>query len=171
MISEKMEKALNDQLNYELYSAYSYAGIAAHFDHIALDGAAHWMRIQVQEELVHASKFYQFILDVGAKVTLQAIAQPKLETATPLKAFEDVLEHERSVTRRINKLVDIALAESDHATNTFLQWFITEQVEEEKNADDIVQKLRLVGGDSQGLFMIDRELAGRAPEPEDAAGA
>ena len=161
MLSKKMISALNDQLNFELFSAYQYAATAAYFETLNLSGCAHWMRIQVQEELAHAQKFYTFIIQTGGRVELEAIAKPAGEHKSPLAAFEDAYHHETKVTSRVHKLVDLAVKESDHATNTFLQWFVTEQIEEEANADAIVKKLKLIGSDTSGLFFLDRELAAR----------
>lgn len=171
MISSTMEKALNEQLNFELFSAYSYAAMAAYFETLNLDGFVHWMQLQMREELTHSSKFYQFINDVGGRVTLEAIDKPKAEFKSPLNAFQAAYKHECSVTKRIHKLVDLALKESDHSTNNFLQWFVTEQVEEEKAADDVVKKLQLIGSDPNGLFMMDRELAKRGASGGADAGA
>jgi ferritin len=164
MVSKKVEKALNEQLNYELQSAYHYAAMAAYFDDLNLEGFSNWMKIQVREEVAHSVKFYNFIDDRGGRIIMDAISKPPAHFDSPLAAFEAVLEHERSVTKRIYKLVDLAREESDHATETFLGWFVTEQVEEEANADAVVKKLKLVGKDPQGLFWIDRELSGRQAE-------
>ncbi|MCP4640541.1 MAG: ferritin [bacterium] len=168
MISKKMEKALNKQLNLELYSAYIYAAMAADFESKSLDGMSHWMEMQVQEETAHATKFYKYIMEAGGKIALEAIDKPQASYATPLKAFETALKHERVVSKSINKLVDVAKAESDHATDTFLQWFVSEQVEEESNADAIIQKLKMIGDAGHGVFMMDRELQQR-PAPAAAA--
>ncbi|NUM56187.1 MAG: ferritin [Candidatus Hydrogenedentes bacterium] len=172
MISGKLEKALNKHLNAELFSAYLYAAMAAYFEHKNLNGFANWMRIQAREEMGHSLKFYTYIHDVGGRVELDAIAKPPVDYKSPLAVFEDALGHEQNVTKAIYKLMDLALAESHHATSTFLQWFVTEQVEEEKVADDIVKRLRLVGNSPEGLFLMDRELATRTFTPEpDAGGA
>lgn len=165
MISKKLEKALNEHLNYELLSAYVYAAHAAYFDDLNLTGFSNWMKIQVQEEIAHGVKFYNFINDIGGRVVMDAIAKPPTTFDSPLVAFQEVLDHERSVTKRIYKLVDLAREESHHATETFLAWFVNEQVEEEANADSVVQKLKLIGKDTQGLFWLDRELAARTVEP------
>ena len=170
MISGKLEKALNKHLNLELYSAYLYAAMAAYFEHKNLNGFAHWMRLQVQEEMVHATKFYAYIHDIGGRVELDGIAKPPADYKSPLAIFEDAYGHEQTVTKAIYKLMDLALAESHHATSTFLQWFVTEQVEEEKVADDIVKRLRLVGSSPEGLFMMDRELGARTVSAEVAGG-
>lgn len=161
MISDKMQRALNDQLNLELYSSYIYAAMAAHFEYKNLHGFANWFEIQVKEELGHAAKFYKYINDQGAQVQLQAIKQPTGDFKTPAAAFEQSLEHERQVTKSINALMAQSIGESDYATAAFLQWFVTEQVEEESSVDDVIQKLKLVGEDPRGLFMMDRQLAMR----------
>jgi ferritin len=169
MISPDVQKALNGQLNFELFSAYSYAGIAAYFEELNLEGFSQWLGLQVQEELEHAAKFYAYIHDVGGRVELDAIDKPQGHFDSPLHAFETVYHHECAVTKQIHKLMDVALNESDHSTSTFLQWFVTEQVEEEKTADHIVQQLRRIGGDANGLFMLDREMTKRTPD-QDADG-
>jgi ferritin len=171
LIKEKIQGALNDQLNWELYSAYIYFAMAAHFESVKLPGCASWMKVQAQEELTHAMKFYDFVNERSGRVKLAAVEAPPAEWDSPLAAFEHAYEHEQGVSERINKLVDVAVAESDDATNGFLQWFVTEQVEEEASVDEIVQKLKLVGKESGGLFMLDRELAQRVFVPPAAAGS
>ena len=161
MIDERMQEALNKQLNAEVYSAYLYLSMSAYFQSVNLGGFANWMRVQWQEELAHAMKFYDYVNERGGRVVLQAVEAPPLEWDSPLAAFEHVYEHEQKVTGMINKLVDLAVEARDHATNNFLQWFVSEQVEEEASADEVVQKLRLVGDDPSGLFMIDQELGQR----------
>lgn len=161
MLKPVMETALNAQVNAEMFSSYLYLSMSAHFEAVNLPGAANWFRIQAQEELAHSMKFYGFILERGGKVTLTAIEAPQTVWETPLSAFEGALEHEGYISGRINDLVDLALQESDHATNNFLQWFVAEQVEEEASADAVVQRLRLVGNDGGGLFMVDQELSSR----------
>ena len=165
MLNENMEKALNDQIVAELYSAYLYLSMAAYFESINLRGASNWMRCQAQEETVHGMKFYDYIIERGGKVTLGAIDQPPSEWDSSLAVYEAALGHEREVTARINKLVDLSVKEGDHATNNILQWFVAEQVEEEASADEVVQQLRMVGTDGGGLFMVDRELAQRVFTP------
>ncbi len=162
MLSKKMQDALNDQINAEYFSSYLYLSMAAHCEAINLQGFAHWMRIQTQEEMTHAMKFFEFVLDRGGRVQLKAIEGPPSSWPSPVAVFEATLEHERLITGRINKLVDLAIAESDHAANAFLQWFVNEQVEEEKVADSILQKLKLVQDAPGGLFMLDSELAQRS---------
>jgi ferritin len=161
MISEKMQEALNGQLNAELYSSYLYLSMAAYFQDLNMGGCANWMRVQAQEEDMHAMKFYNFINERGGRVVLKTIDGPPTEWDSPLAAFEAVLEHEQKVTGLINELVELALAEHDHATNIFLQWFVTEQVEEEDSANDVIQQIKMVGEAQGGLFMLDRELGQR----------
>jgi ferritin len=161
MINSTLEKALNKQLNLELYSAYAYAAMAAHFENKNLKGFARWMMVQVSEEVVHAQKFYAYIIDVGGRVTLEAVDKPPVDFKSPVDVFKNALAHERKVTKAIYKLVDLANSESHHATSTFLQWFVTEQVEEEAVADDIVQRLTMVGESPEGIFLMDRELGAR----------
>ena len=168
MLSEKMEKALNDQIQAEMYSAYLYLSMEAYFQSINLNGFAAWMRAQTQEEMVHAMKFYDFICERGGKVILQAIDAPPSEWDFPLAAFERAYEHEQMVTARINDLVDVAIAERDHATNNFLQWFVAEQVEEEDSTNAVVEQVKLVGEAQGGLFMLDRELGQRIFTPPSA---
>ena len=161
MLSEKMQKALNDQINAEMYSAYLYLSMSAYFESINLQGFASWMQIQAQEELTHAMKIYKHINERSGRIKLGAIEGPISEWASPLEAFKNAYAHEQKVTGLINKLVDLAINESDHATNIFLQWFVTEQIEEEMNADGIVQKLKFTGDSPNTLLMLDRELMGR----------
>ena len=165
MLSEKMLKALNKQLNAELYSSYLYLSMSAYFQSINLSGFANWMRVQAMEEMTHAMKIYDFVNERGARVILQKVDEPPSEWSSPLAAFQQAYQHEQKVTGMINKLVNLAVEEGDHATNIFLQWFVSEQVEEEASADEIVQKLKLVGDDGGGIFMIDRELAQRRFTP------
>lgn len=165
MLSDKMEQALNKQLNAELYSAYLYLSMAAYFYAINLNGFANWMTVQNLEETAHAMKFYHFINDRGGRVRLEVIDKPQVEWSSPLEVFEETLKHEEKVTSLINNLVDLAIAERDHASNAFLQWFITEQVEEEASANEIIQHLKLAGNDPNALFMLDRELATRVFTP------
>lgn len=165
MFSKKMADALNDHVNKELYSAYLYLSMAAYFRSINLTGFANWMQVQIQEELAHAMKFYSYINERGGKVILSTIDGPPTEWDSPLAVFEATYQHEVNVTKRINNSVNLAIEEKDHATNSFLQWFVTEQVEEESSADEIRQKLKLIGSDPSGLFMLDRELATRVFTP------
>jgi len=161
MIDQRMQEALNKQINAEIYSAYLYLSMSAHFQSVNLAGFANWMRVQWQEELAHALKFYDYVNERGGRVVLQAVEAPPSAWDSPLALFEHVYQHEQKVTGMINKLVDLAVEIRDHATNNVLQWFVAEQVEEEASADEVVQKLKLVGNDPSALFMIDRELAQR----------
>ncbi len=163
MLTEKMQKALNGQLNAELYSSYLYLSMNAYFKSVNLDGFANWMYYQAQEELEHSMKFYDFIIQRGGKVVLTQIEAPTTEWDSPLAVFEATLAHEQKVTGLINDLVEIALEEHDHATNIFLQWFVSEQVEEEESVSGVLEQLKLMGDAKGGLFMIDRELAKRSP--------
>jgi len=169
MLDEKMQTALNKQMNAELYSSYLYLSMSAYFQSISLPGFANWLRIQAQEELVHAMKFYDFINERGGRVMLQPVEGPPTEWSSPLDVFENTYKHEQKVTGLINDLVNLAVKEGDHATNIFLQWFVTEQVEEESSADEVVQKLKLMGDAKGGLFMLDREMAQRAFTPPAAS--
>ncbi len=162
MLNAKVEKAINDQINAELYSSYLYVAMSNHCSQINLPGAAHWMRMQAVEELTHVSKFSDYINDRQGTVTLGAIDAPPSSWDSPIAIFEESYNHEVMVSGMINALVDVAMSVSDHATVNFLQWFVGEQVEEEASVDEIVQKLKLVGQADGGIFMIDRELAGRA---------
>ena len=165
MIKKKMQEALNYQLNRELYSSYLYLSMSAYFQSINMKGFAHWMRVQTQEELAHAMKFYDYLVQRRGRVILSSIEDPPLEWGSPLEAFEHVYEHEQKVTALINDLVDLAISEQDHTTNNFLQWFVTEQVEEEESASEVVEKLKLVGDATEGLFVLDKELGQRVFHP------
>ena len=165
ILSDEMTGAINDQINAELYSAYLYVAMAANFEAQNLKGFAHWMQIQVQEEMFHAKKFFDYALERGGRVVLDAIAKPPAEWPTPEAAFEAVYEHEQKVTARIHALVDKAVELKDRATENFLQWFVAEQVEEEASADQVLQQLKLRAGAPGGMFMLDRELAQRVFTP------
>jgi len=162
-ISKTMEKAINGQINAELYSSYLYLSMAADLNNKALSGFSNWMKIQAQEELYHAMKFYDFVLERGGSVSLDTIEAPQTEWKTPLAVFQAAYKHEQLVTGLINGLVDLAIKENDHASNNFLQWYVKEQVEEEASADEIVQKLKLIGSQGNGIFMLDKEMGARAP--------
>ena len=161
MLGEKMEKALNGQVNAELYSAYLYLSMVANFTAQNWIGAAKWMRVQTAEEVKHAMKIYDFVLECNSRIVLEPIAKPQTQWPTLLAAFEAAYAHEQKVTGLINGLVDLAHAEKDHATANFLQWFVNEQVEEEANALHIVQQLRLMGDSKDSMFTLDRELGKR----------
>ena len=163
MLTEKMQKALNGQMNAELYSSYLYLSMNAYFKSVNLDGFANWMYFQAQEELEHAMKFYDFICQRGGRVQLAQIEAPPSEWNSPLAVFEDTLAHEQKVTGLINDLVEIANEERDHASQIFLQWFVSEQVEEEDSVGGVLEQLKLMGEAKGGLFMMDREMAKRRP--------
>jgi len=165
MISQKMEEALNGQVNAEMYSAYLYLSMEAYFESVNLNGFANWMRVQTQEEMMHAMKIYDFICERGGRIILKAIEGPPTKWDSPLAVFEAVYKHEQKVTGLINGLVDLAIEEKDQATNSFLQWFVNEQVEEEENASDMVSKLKLVADSRQALYMLDKEMARRVFTP------
>lgn len=160
-ISEKMVKALNRQINAEIYSAYLYLSMAAYFESVGLKGFANWMKVQWQEELTHAMRIYEYVVERGGKVKLYAIEEPPADWESPLSAFEAAYNHEVKVTKMINELVELAMDEKDYATYNMLQWFVAEQVEEESSVSEIVDKLKLIGNDGRGLLMVDRELAVR----------
>jgi ferritin len=171
MFSKKMEKALNEQVNAELYSAYLYLSMEAYFKSLNLNGFANWMMVQTQEEVSHAMKIYEFIDERGGRITLKAIDGPQTKWDSPLAVFKAVYEHEQKVTSLINDLVNLAIEEKDHATNSFLQWFVNEQVEEEASADQVVQQLKMMEKAPGGMFMLDRELGQRVFSPPAAEGA
>ena len=162
MISQSLADALNDQLKQELYSSYLYLSMSAFCDDRNLTGFAHWLRLQADEEREHAMKFFDFIQDRDGRAVLQAIPQPPREFGSPVNVFEQVLAHEQEVTSLIEQLYRKAVAEQDHATQIFLQWFITEQVEEEKTASQLLETLKLAGDNKVALLMLDRELGARS---------
>ena len=162
MIDGRMQEALNKHANAEFYSSYLYLAMSAYFQSINLTGFAHWMRIQAREELAHALKFYDHVIERGGRASLQLVEAPPAQWDSPLAVFEDAYRHEQKVTGLINQLVDESVQARDHATNNFLQWFVSEQVEEEASADAIVQRLKLVGNAPGGLLMIDHHLGERA---------
>ncbi|MCQ4153921.1 MAG: ferritin [Archaeoglobi archaeon] len=160
-VGERIVRALNQQLNRELYSGYLYLSMAAYFESLGLRGFANWMKVQSQEELMHAMKFFDYIARRGGRVELFEIEEPPKSWSSPLNAFEYGLEHERKVTQLISDLVELAIAEKDHSTFNMLQWFVKEQVEEEESFDEIVEKLRMAKDNNMILLMIDRELGER----------
>ena len=161
MLNKKLEEAINEQINKELYSSYLYLAMSAYCESVNLSGFGHWMRVQAQEEQTHALKLYRYVVEKGGRVLLEAIDKPPAEFASPLDVFERTLAHEQKVTGLINDLYALAIEESDYATQIFLQWFVSEQVEEEANATQIVELLKAIGDHAQGLIMLDRQLAGR----------
>ena len=161
MLGKKIENAINKQINAEIWSAYLYLSMSAYFESINLGGFANWMRVQAQEEVGHAMRFYNHVVERRGRVTVSSITAPSINWKSPLNAFEDAFKHEQKVTSMIDNLVTMAAAEKDYATANMLQWFIDEQVEEELSTDAIVQKLKMIGTNTGGLYMLDRELAER----------
>lgn len=156
-----MNDYLNKHINAELYSSYLYLSMCGWFESKGLNGFAHWMRLQAKEENEHGEKFFDFVHERGGRVILDSIAKPPSEWDSPLAVLEDTLKHEELVSGLINDLVNVAIDERDHATNNFLQWFVAEQVEEEASVGTVVDRLRLIGSDSAGLFAMDLEMAKR----------
>ena len=161
MIKEKMLNALNEQINAEQYSALLYLSMSAYFNEKGLPGFANWMYIQYQEELSHANKFYNYVIERGGKVEVMAIKQMPTSWDGIIDVYEATLEHEQMVTSLINGLMDVAVAESDHAAQSFLRWFVDEQVEEEANVHEILDTLKLIDGQGNGIFLLDREMRQR----------
>jgi len=161
MLSQAVQDAINEQIKHELYSAYLYLSMSAYCQASNMPGSAHWTSLQSKEEVGHAMKFFEYVNDRGGRVLLQAIDQPPTEWKSLLVMFQQVLEHEQKVTGLIHRLYEVALKEKDYATQVELQWFIAEQVEEEKNAGEIVEQLKRVGEQGPGLMMTDRHLGKR----------
>ena len=166
MLSQKLQAALNDQINAEFGSAYLYLAMAAHFEAGNLTGSARWMRRQAQEEVSHAMKIFDFVHDRDGRVTLAAIAQPPAQFASPTEVWEQALKQEQGVTARIHKLYALAAAETDYPTQTMLQWFINEQVEEEKAAKTILEQVRMIGPSNSAIYFLDRHLGKEAEAKE-----
>jgi ferritin len=166
-LSSKLAKVLNDQINLELCSAYAYLGMAAYFERTAFTGFGKWMEVQSNEELGHANRFFRYIVERGGAVILGAIAEPKCDYKSPLDAFKASLGHEQKVSASICAIYELAAAEKDYATLSFLKWFLDEQVEEERNVGDILAKLELVGDNRSGLYQIDQQAARRAEAEKD----
>ncbi|MFY9152115.1 MAG: ferritin [Prolixibacteraceae bacterium] len=158
MIKKEVLDALNNQINAESYSAYMYLSMAAYFEEMGLSGFAHWMKIQYQEEAAHALKFFNYVTERGGKVVLKAIDQVPVEFDGIVDVFEKTLTHELHVTELINNLMNVAIAASDHASQSFFKWFVDEQVEEEANVEKILSTLKLINGQGNGIFMMDREM-------------
>ena len=165
MLNKKVATAMNDQLQKELQSAYVYLGMSAYMESQSLPGMASWLRAQFDEEQQHALKFYNFIIDRGAGVDLQQLDAPPTDYRSPLDVFERALEHERAVTTAINELYALVATEKDFASQAWLDWFATEQVEEERQVGQIVDDLRRIGDDGKGIFLIDQQLGKRASAP------
>jgi len=162
MLKEKILAALNKQLNEELYSSYVYLAMSAYFDLESFSGFSHWMRLQSNEEYGHAFKIFDYILQRDSKVKLLQVTAPKAGWKSHLEVFEDTYKQEKNVSKSINDLVELSLTEKDYATNNFMQWFVSEQVEEESTALKILEKLKLIGDNKNGLLILDRELGMRA---------
>ncbi len=161
MLSQKLQDALNEQINREFFSEYLYLAMSAYFESIELEGFANYFNVQAQEEHFHAMKMFNFVHDKGGRVFLNALPQPKNEYGTAISVIEEALEHERYITDSINKLMDVAIKENDHAVTSFLKWYVDEQVEEEATITRLVAKLRMINGEGLGLLTIDTELLAR----------
>jgi ferritin len=164
MITKAMQDAMNEQINKELFSSYLYLSMAAYFEGRNLSGFGHWMRVQADEEREHAMKFYNFILECAGRVTLKAIEGPKTEWSSSLEVAEEVAAHEAKVTASIHALYELAMQEKDYPAQVMLQWFISEQVEEEKNAAEIVADLKLIEERGTAVLMLDKQLGKRKDE-------
>lgn len=165
MINEKLEKAFNDQINKELYSAYLYLAMKSKFAEMNLNGFVNWFNVQVQEEQAHGMGMYDYVLERGGKITLEAIDKPEVKSENILEIFEQVLEHEEYVTSRINALMDVAEETKDRAALSFLDWYLKEQVEEESNVGGLLATLKLIGDDKKALLMLDKDLLARVFNP------
>ncbi len=161
MLSKKVEKLITDQINFEIYSAYIYLAMGGYFDTNNLPGFANWMKVQWQEELFHAKKMYLYLIKKGGKPLFHAIPDPGNNWESAKAAFEHALEHEKKVTERINKINTTAMAENDHATSAFYDWFVNEQVEEESNVEEIIKKIDMIGDSGTAQYLLDKELAAR----------
>ncbi len=166
MLSKKMLGELNKQISREFYNAYLYLSMSTYFHDLKLSGYANWLKVQAQEEIGHAMRIFKYVNEQMGKVDLLEIKQPPTTWKSPLDLFEQAFKAECNNTKEINNLVEIAQKENDFATLSMLQWFVTEQVEEENITDNVVQKLKMVGDNKRGLFIIDKELGGRQPEPQ-----
>lgn len=161
MLNKRVEEYLNKQINEEMFSSYLYLSMSAHFEAVGLKGFANWMRVQAKEEDFHANKIYDYINERSGRVVLKAIDEPKVEWENTLEAIQDTLNHENKITNLINELVNISMEEKDHATVNFLQWFVSEQVEEEANAQELFDQLRFIEDNKSALYMLDKELKAR----------
>ncbi|MDW8327362.1 MAG: ferritin [Anaerolineales bacterium] len=171
MLSQSVQDALNNQINLEFASAYAYLAMSGYFESANLTGFAGWMRIQYQEELTHALRLFDHMHDRGGTVRLDAIAEPKAKFKSALEAFEAALAHEQKVTASIHNLYALAAKENDYATQTMLQWFINEQVEEERSVGQVVDWLKMAGDSPVALLMLDQKLGQRGSEAEDEGEA
>ena len=170
MLSQRMQDALNQQIEREFYSSFVYLAMSAHFEHGNLPGLARWMRLQASEEHGHAMKIFDHILDRGGRVAMPAIAMPPAKFDSTLSVFEQALLHERAVTRSIHDLYELAVQERDYPARVFLDWFVNEQVEEEKSAELVVEQLKMIGDDQPALLLLDRELGQRQPDSDEGEG-
>ncbi|HAJ79158.1 MAG TPA: ferritin [Fibrobacteres bacterium] len=161
MLSKKMEEAINEQINREMYSAYLYMGMSADSTFKGLKGFANWFMVQYHEEMLHAMKFYEYVLRQGGQIRLNAIAKPPETFTSAMDMFQQTIKHEQFITQCINDLSNLAVSEKDHASQVFLQWYVAEQVEEEENDNDVIAQLKLIGNDTAGLFMLDKDMAAR----------
>jgi ferritin len=161
MLNQKVKKVIDEQINAEIWSAYMYLSMSSYFAAEGLNGFANWMRVQWQEELTHALKFFDYLVERGVQPILKPIDKVPAKWTNTLHAMEETLKHEQHVTALINNIMDIAIEEKDHATKSMLQWFIDEQVEEEANAQEIIDSLKLIGDKGHGVFMLDKELKTR----------
>ena len=164
-LSETIQDALNEHINREFHSSYLYLAMSAYYESVNLPGFAHWMRVQSQEEYGHAMNLFDFVNDRQGRVMLQPVSQPTLEFQSPLQVMQQTLEHERQISQLIHRLYQVAFKEEDYPTQVHLQWFITEQVEEEKVASDIVEQLKMIGSKGDALLLLDRELGARSAAP------
>ncbi len=161
MLSPAIQEALNKQINHEFYSSYFYLSVSAYFESLNLQGFAHWMRLQSQEEQAHGMRLFDYLHDRNGHGTLEAIAQPPGEFQSPVDAFQQALQHEDHVTGTINRFYELAVQEKDYAMQVELQWFISEQVEEEKQARQILDQLKMIGDQGTALYLLDKELGER----------
>ncbi len=171
MIKEKVAQALNQQFNKEMFSAYFYLGMSAHSESIGMRGASHWFMAKFVEEQDHAMKIYRYVLEQGAEVELFSVDKPDQGWSGLSEMLERTLEHERTVTQSVNDLMDVAVEARDHATQIFLHWFVTEQIEEEATVGDLIARLKLVGGKDEGLYLMDNELEAIAARMNAATAA
>ena len=170
MLSDRLQDAINRQINRELYAAHLYLSMSAYFETLSLNGFAHWMKMQFEEETSHAIKLFDYVNDRDGRVTLHAIEQPPIEFESPHAVMSAALEHERRVTEMINELYALAVDERDHASHVLLEWFVTEQVEEEKTLRDIVDHMNIIGNDGTGLLIMDQRLGDRTGEADAGDG-
>ncbi|MGI6393160.1 MAG: ferritin [bacterium] len=167
MLNKKIEKIINEQMNFEIYSGYIYLAMSAYMDSIDLPGFANWMRAQWEEEFYHAMKMYNYLVERGGRPVFSTVPEPPKTWKSAKAAFENALEHEQIVTGRINDIMDAAIKENDHATKSFINWYIDEQVEEEASVDSIIKKLNLMKESGHGIFMLDKELGERTFTPDE----